>query len=77
MSERQARRERMLRYFAQPYVQAIERARQAGAIPAIPGTVSVLRVAHDGDCPRLHGGLCRCQPDIELRWEPASTGVVA
>lgn len=29
-----------------------------------PGTVTVVRVEHDPDCPRLVNGPCRCAPDI-------------
>ncbi len=35
------------------------------AAPA--GSVSIVEVSHDDWCPKLHGGLCRCEPDIVTR----------
>jgi hypothetical protein len=29
-----------------------------------PGTVSVFRIEHDHDCPKLNGGPCRCEADV-------------
>lgn len=80
MSERAARRRqgrpgeglatRAAAYLAQPYVRELERAKAlgfaSGAIPLRPGTVHYVEVRHDGDCPKLRGGLCRCQPELEL-----------
>ena len=31
-----------------------------------PGTVTVVTLYHDDDCPKLRGGECRCNPDLEL-----------
>ena len=36
-----------------------------------PGTVVELDYAHDGDCPRLAGGACRCAPDVTATIRPA------
>ena len=29
-----------------------------------PGAVVELTYLHDGDCPKLEGGACRCEPDV-------------
>ncbi|MDP9473384.1 MAG: hypothetical protein M3Q71_22430 [Chloroflexota bacterium] len=55
----------------QPYI-----AKQLAAIatdPALtmPGAVTIGHVFHDAWCPRLSGGLCRCNPD--LTFEPVLT----
>ncbi len=43
----------------------------AGAIAAgqlLPAqSVSIVEVQHDSWCPKLAGGLCRCEPDIVMR----------
>lgn len=31
-----------------------------------PGTVLIVDVAHDRDCPKLKGGECRCKPDVHI-----------
>lgn len=31
-----------------------------------PGSVSVLQIAHDDECPHLTGGRCSCEPDFRL-----------
>lgn len=67
----QAAAHQAARSLAQPYVQAIERARASGMLALAPGTVAVLEVRHDDDCPKLRGGLCRCAPDLALRPLPA------
>lgn len=72
MSARSARRRRAEAYLSQPYVAKLNMAIEAGAIPLIPGAVAHLDVKHDGWCPKLRGGLCRCQPDLEVRWEPTA-----
>jgi len=47
----------------QPYIEPIIEA----GLAAPAGTVSIVEVSHDDWCPKLHGGLCRCQPDIMTR----------
>ena len=71
MSGRAARRARALAYLRQPYIRAISRARANGAIPTVPGTHGTIAVYHDEGCPRLRGGLCSCQPELEVRWLPS------
>jgi hypothetical protein len=37
---------------------------------ARPGTVSVMQIAHEPDCPRPRGGVCTCRDDqinVEVR----------
>lgn len=47
----------------QPYVPGlIKHARSV----VKPGTVQMVTVLHDHDCPKLRGGRCTCQPEIEL-----------
>ena len=29
-----------------------------------PGTITIAHIAHDDWCPKLNGGLCRCEPSI-------------
>ena len=64
MNARQARRRRAEQHFAQPYVAKIVEAHARGVYP--PGQFSETWVRHDDDCPRLRGGLCNCNPDLEV-----------
>ncbi len=36
------------------------------AYPLTPGALVEVAVLHDDDCPRLRGGECNCEPDVEL-----------
>lgn len=47
----------------QPYIKPVVAAGQEQ--PA--GTVSIVEVRHDDWCPKLQGGICRCNPDIVIR----------
>ena len=47
----------------QSYVARVIEAGQS--LPA--ESVSIIEVRHDDWCPKLAGGLCRCQPDIVTR----------
>ena len=44
---------------------AIEKARQ-NADRLRPGTVHEMRVSHDNWCLILKGGVCSCNPEVEL-----------
>ncbi len=52
----------------QPYIEPVLEAGQA--LPR--GSLSIIDVRHDSWCPKLHGGLCRCQPDIVTHTYPPS-----
>ncbi len=54
----------------QPYIAPVLAAGQA--LP--PGSLSIIDVRHDSWCPKLQGGVCRCQPDVVPHTYPASTG---
>jgi hypothetical protein len=55
-------------YLRQPYV-----ARQLADADAFPrGRVTLVSVFHDPWCPRLRGGLCRCDPEIAYEVLPVS-----
>ena len=47
----------------QPYMEPLLEA----GLTAPAGSVSIVEVSHDDWCPKLRGGLCRCQPDIVTR----------
>jgi len=47
----------------QPYLAQVIAAGQS--LP--PQSVSIVEVRHDDWCPKLAGGLCRCEPDIVTR----------
>ncbi len=47
----------------QPYIEPM----LEGGLTAPAGSVSIVEVLHDDWCPKLRGGLCRCQPDIVTR----------
>jgi hypothetical protein len=66
MNARQARRRRAEQLFAQSYVKKIVAAHERGVISSAPGTVNNIWVYHDDDCPKLRGGLCNCNPDLEV-----------
>lgn len=36
-----------------------------GWVPS-PGEVVEVVMRHDDDCPRLRGGACRCEPEVEV-----------
>lgn len=36
----------------------------------VPGSVVTLDVLHDNDCPKLHGGACRCEPEHRATINP-------
>jgi hypothetical protein len=47
-------------HLKQPYI-----LRQLAAADAFPrGRVTIANVFHDDWCPKLRGGLCRCDPEI-------------
>jgi len=46
----------------QPYIESLLAA--GATLPR--GSVSIVEVLHDDWCPKMRGGLCRCQPDIVI-----------
>lgn len=66
MNARQARRRWAEANLQQPYVTKIVEAHARGVISSAPGTVNDIWVYHDDDCPKLRGGLCNCNPDLEV-----------
>jgi hypothetical protein len=44
----------------QPYISKLYPPEEALA----PGSVTIALVGHDDWCPKLVGGLCRCNPDV-------------
>jgi hypothetical protein len=71
LSRQERRRlERLARkaYLRQPYV-----ARQLANAKTFPRVrVTIANVYHDDWCPRLRGGLCRCDPEIAYEVLPVS-----
>jgi hypothetical protein len=53
-------------YVGQPYI--LRQLADADAFPR--GRVTIANVAHDDWCPRLRGGLCRCEPEIAYETLP-------
>ena len=47
----------------QPYLQPL--IKHARSI-AKPGMVTVVTLRHDDDCPKLRGGVCVCEPELEI-----------
>ncbi len=47
----------------QSYIAPVIEAGQA--LPS--GSLSIIEVRHDAWCPKLAGGICRCEPEIETR----------
>ncbi len=47
----------------QPYIESLLAA--GATLPA--SSVSIVEVLHDDWCPKLRGGLCRCEPDVVTR----------
>lgn len=45
------------------FVRKIEAMMGAGQIPA---NARVVHADHDAWCPRLRGGVCRCEPDVYI-----------
>ncbi len=37
-----------------------------------PGSVVLIDVAHDAECPKLAGGGCRCDPEVSASISPAA-----
>jgi hypothetical protein len=35
-----------------------------------PGVVAHVQVKHDNDCPKLRGGVCRCEVEVSLMDDP-------
>lgn len=64
MSRKSARRRRAEARIAQPYMTKIGEACARGAFP--PGAVADVIIRHDDWCPKLRGGLCTCNPDLEV-----------
>ena len=60
---RRLEREAAKAQLRQPYIKPVIAAGKA--MPA--GTVSVVEVRHDDWCPKLSGGICRCEPEIVIR----------
>ncbi len=52
----------------QPYITKQMQALSTNPALAAPGTITIGTVLHDDWCPKLSGGLCRCDPD--LTFEP-------
>ena len=40
---------------------------QRRELPITQGKGHILTVRHDDDCPIFQGGICRCNPDFEIR----------
>ena len=55
------------------YAKRLAQLWRSGRLPAMPGTVSTVRIYHDDWCPKLRGGLCSCQPDLELATTPEAS----
>ena len=47
--------------FDQPYVRPLRE-----LVTVKPGEVRHVTIYHDTGCPRLRGGLCTCEPDLEV-----------
>jgi hypothetical protein len=57
-------------YLRQPYV--VRQLADADALPR--GHITIANIAHDDWCPKLRGGLCRCNPEITYEPLPAAGG---
>ena len=57
--ERVAAKARQRQSYIAPVIEAGQ------ALPS--GSLSIIEVRHDDWCPKLAGGICRCQPDLVTR----------
>ena len=67
---RRLERARAKARLGQPYLTKQLAAVAADPSLARPGTVTIVRVLHDDWCPKLAGGLCRCDPDLAFEAVP-------
>lgn len=67
---RRLERERVKAALRQPYLERQLAAVSADPSIAPPGHVSIASVLHDDWCPKLTGGLCRCDPEITFETLP-------
>lgn len=54
----------------QPYITKQLQALSTDPTLAAPGTLTIGTVFHDEWCPKLSGGLCRCDPDLTFEPTP-------
>jgi len=76
VSERRSRLRRVLvlSHDADPashaYMRRLAELLEAGQLPAVPGSINHIAVRHDSWCPKLAGGLCSCDCELEVRTSP-------
>ncbi len=51
--------------YLEPYLKAAFEAMEAGLLE--PGGMTIANIRHDAWCNIYHGGICNCDPEIEIQ----------